>query len=93
MSDKYPYPPPADAKEWTCSECGCDALWCGCSRRTVAVMVTRVSPEKWVLPDGRLGTEWEALMASIKILEAKKRYIEEDIELLRTRLAMADGQP
>lgn len=24
----YPFPPPADAKEWTCPQCGFDALWC-----------------------------------------------------------------
>lgn len=24
------YPPPADAKEWTCKTCGMDCLWCGC---------------------------------------------------------------
>lgn len=30
MSKEYPYPPPADAKEWTCEFCGGDSLWCGC---------------------------------------------------------------
>ncbi len=32
MSEKYPYKPPADAKEWTCPKCGCDLLYCGCKQ-------------------------------------------------------------
>lgn len=34
MSEQYPYPPPVDAKEWACSVCGCDGLWCGCAPPT-----------------------------------------------------------
>ena len=28
--------PPADAREWTCSECGCDSMYCDCESRAAA---------------------------------------------------------
>jgi hypothetical protein len=48
---------------------------------------------KYQLKNGELGTEWEALNESLQILEAKKRFIEEEIEIIRLRMRLAEGQP
>jgi hypothetical protein len=45
------------------------------------------------LYDGTIGTEYEALVEAIKILEAKKQDLEGRLELLHQRLQIAEGHP
>lgn len=49
-------------------------------------------PEKrYRLEDGSRGTEREALTELLRRLEAKMRYLEEEIEITRKRLETAEG--
>lgn len=56
-------------------------------------MIERVPEKKYRMHDGTLGTEYEAVKEAIERSEAKKRELEEHIELLRIRLDTAEGHP
>ena len=51
-----------------------------------------VPGKKYRLHDGSLGTEYEACMEALKTLEAKQRFLEEQIELLKLRIQTAEGR-
>lgn len=57
-------------------------------------MVIKPEPRKnYRARDGTLVTEYEACVEALKTLEAQKAQLEEKIELMRIRIATAEGHP
>lgn len=50
-------------------------------------------PKRYRMADGSVGNEYEAVSEAIKRLEAKKQDLEDQLEMLRIRLATAEGRP
>jgi hypothetical protein len=56
-------------------------------------LIQQIPKTDYRLYDGTLGTEYEAVLEAIERSEAKKRALEEHIELMRIRLETAEGHP
>lgn len=57
-------------------------------------MVMQNAPRKnYKLRDGTLGTEYEAVLESIKFWKAKQQEVEDKLEELQRRLDLAEGHP
>lgn len=52
-----------------------------------------VAERDYRLRDGSRGTEYEALLEVVHVLEAKQRTLDEQIELTRKRMETAEGHP
>jgi hypothetical protein len=52
-----------------------------------------VAAKTYRLRDGDLGTEYQYVLERIKILQRELQETEDQIELLRLRLNLADGHP
>ena len=62
--------------------------------KTRRSMASRVQPEKkYRLYNGSLGTEYEALLEAIRMLETQRQSLEDRIEEMRKRLPTSEGAP
>ena len=52
-----------------------------------------MAPRKYRLHDGSIGTEYDALLEIVKLQEARKQRLEDEIEILKVRLGLAEGHP
>lgn len=52
-----------------------------------------VPRKEYKLRSGQLGTEWEMLNERVQALEKQKQAVEDEIEILRHQMNVADGAP
>jgi hypothetical protein len=55
--------------------------------------IVTVAPKTYRLHNGSMGTEYEACAEVVRTLEARRRALDEQIELMRLRMETAAGAP
>ncbi len=83
MKEKPTFPPiqlqDGKSPEWTCQQCGGDALFCGCKRKSFTNMATTelealmATAERWLLPSGQFLAQSEAVKLGRDLLASLRQ--------------------